>query len=106
MSKSGTRRARRTPAQWEALLAEQARSGLSQEAFCRLQGLGYSTFCAWRARCGKRATGRKPQRSVAPRATFIELPSFAPPAATISNDTALHVELTLGHGWVLRIGRR
>jgi hypothetical protein len=34
------------------------------------------------------------------------LPSFAPPAATIGNDTALHVELELGHGWVLRIGRR
>ena len=107
MSTSGTRRARRTAAQWEALLAEQARSGLTQEAFCRLQGLGYSTFCVWRARCAKRAAGRKKRMSVAPRAQFIELPSFAPsvpPVATTSNDTAVHVELELGCGWVLRIG--
>lgn len=101
-----SKRARRTAAQWEALLAEQARSGLSQESFCRSQGLGYSTFCTWRARCGKRATGRKPQRSVAPHAAFIELPSFVPPVAMIGNDTALHIELELGHGLVLRIGRR
>ena len=109
MSKNGTRATRRSSEQWEALLAEQARSGLSQEAFCRLHGLGYSTFCVWRARRAKRAAGRKQRMSVAPRAAFIELPSFAPTVptvATMGNDTAVHVELELGHGLVLRIGRR
>ena len=107
MSKNGTRSTRRSSEQWEVLLAEQARSGLSQEAFCRLHGLGYSTFCVWRARCAKRAAGRKKRMSVAPRAAFIELPSFAPSVptvATMGNDTAVHVELELGNGLVLRIG--
>jgi hypothetical protein len=42
--------------------------------------------------------------SVAPRAAFIELPPLSPAPARI--DSALHVELELGGGVVLRIGRR
>mgnify|MGYP001579196227 CR=1 FL=1 len=105
MSKSGTRRARRTSLQWEALLAEQSRSGLTQEAFCRLRGLGYSTFSNWRARCAKKSAERH-QAVVAPRAEFIELPAWPQtvPPVVAGNDSALHVELELGNGIVLRIG--
>ncbi len=107
MSKSGTRRARRTAAQWEALLAEQARSGVTQEAFCRLRGVGYSTFGMWRARLRRKADAPVKRMSVAPRAEFIEMPAWpVPPVAIAGNDTALHVELDLGGGVVLRIGRR
>lgn len=104
MSKSMTRRARRTAAQWEVLLAEQSRSGLTQEAFCRLRGLGYSTFGYWRARCAKTVAERVQRKSVAPRAEFIELPAWPQPVAAADSDRALHVELELGHGMVLRIG--
>jgi hypothetical protein len=107
MSKSGTRRVRRTAGQWEALLAEQARSGLTQEAFCRMRGLVYSTFGMWRARLrGKVTDAGVKRRSITPRAAFIELPSFAPPVLPTRIDSALHVELELGGGMVLRIGRR
>ncbi len=107
MSKSTIRRERRTAAQWEVLLTEQSRSGLTQEAFCRLRGLGYSTFGFWRARLGESATARTKRKSVTPRAAFIELPAWpVPPVAIADNDTALHVELELGGGMVLRIGRR
>ena len=105
MSKSGTRRARRPAAQWEVLLAEQARSGLTQEAFCRLRGLGYSTFGMWRARLRRNADAPVKRMSVTPRAGFIELPGWpVPPVAMAGNDTALQVELELGHGMILRIG--
>jgi hypothetical protein len=43
--------------------------------------------------------------AVAPRAEFIELPAW-PPVATPGIDAAFHVELELGGGVVLRIGRR
>jgi hypothetical protein len=44
---------------------------------------------------------------VAPRAEFIEIPAWpAPPVAVAGKDTALQVELELGGGMVLRIGRR
>lgn len=105
MSKSVTRRARRTAAQWEALSAEQERSGLTQEAFCRLRGLGYSTLGAWRARLRRNADAGVKRMSVTPRAEFIELPAWpAPPVAIAGNATALRVELELGNGLVLRIG--
>jgi len=104
MSTSGTRRTQRSAAQWDALLAEQVGSGLTQETFCRLRGLGYSTFGVWRARLRKSVAGRAKRMSVAPRAAFIELPPVSPAPARI--DGALHVELELGGGLVLRIGRR
>ena len=47
----GRRRRRRTPAlRRTELLAAFARSGLSAAAFARQQGIGYTTFCAWRHR--------------------------------------------------------
>jgi hypothetical protein len=107
MSKSGTRRARRTAAQWEVLLAEQSRSGLTQDAFCRLRGLGSSTFGYWRARLRRKADAPEKRTGVTPRAEFIEIPAWpAPPVAVAGKDTALQVELELGGGMVLRIGRR
>ena len=104
MSTSGTRRTRRSAAQWDALLAEQVGSGLTQETFCRLRGLGYSTFGVWRARLRRSAAGRVKRTSVAPRAAFIELPPVLPEPTRV--DSTLHVELELGGGMVLRIGRR
>ena len=104
MSKSGTRSLRLTAAQWDALLEEQSRSGLTQEAFCRTRGLGYSTFGMWRARLRRKVTdaGAK-RRGITPRAAFIELPTVFPEPAQI--DGTLQVELELGGGVILRVGR-
>lgn len=44
------RRVRRSAEQWASLIAAQADSGLSIEAFCRERGLGVSSFHAWRRR--------------------------------------------------------
>ncbi len=37
-------RPRRTAEQWRSLIAEQAESGLSQQAFCKRKRLSLSTF--------------------------------------------------------------
>lgn len=49
MSQSSRRRPQRAGAtQWQHWLDKQARSGLSQHAFCKQQGLAYSTFTRWK----------------------------------------------------------
>jgi len=46
------RRVRRSADQWAALIAAQAKSGLSIAAFCREHGLSASGFYQWRGRLG------------------------------------------------------
>ncbi len=48
------RRQRTAPGRRAQLLAAFDRSGLSAAAFARQHGIGYSTFCGWRHRQGKR----------------------------------------------------
>jgi len=105
MSKGKTRRVRRTAAQWEGLLAEQARSGLTPAAFCRSRGVGYGAFCYWRARVGKGKSKAAGRTAMTPAAGFVELPPW--PLASDASTSGGHyaVELELGSGWVLRIGR-
>ncbi len=51
MARTAKRRyIRRTSEQWEQLVAEQARSGLSQRRFCDERGIAYASFVAWRRR--------------------------------------------------------
>ncbi|MEK6749873.1 MAG: hypothetical protein AABY83_11810 [Pseudomonadota bacterium] len=40
---------RRTQAEWQRVIDEQKRSGLSQEKYCRQHGIAYSSFQGWRA---------------------------------------------------------
>ena len=44
------RHQRRSPDQWRALIEAQARSGLSQAAFCEREGLCAGSFWNWRRR--------------------------------------------------------
>lgn len=99
-------RIRRTEAQWKVILAEQERSGQTQAGFCQTRHLAYSTFLTWRGRLRGKVPGREKQ-AVAPRAQFVELPAWpvsAPEVAVPGTDYV--VELTLGNGMVVRIGRR
>ena len=87
---------RRSRAQWQQLIAEQASSGLGQGAFCAVHGLASSSFRNWKRRL---EAGGVPERGSAP-AAFVELAPRPAPAAT-----AWDVELELGDGVVLRVRR-
>ena len=41
-------RPRRSPAQWKKLMDQFAQSGVTQEQFCRSEGLAPATFALWR----------------------------------------------------------
>ena len=45
-----TRRPRRSAAQWQRLVAQQAASGLTASAFCDRHDLSYASFIQWRRR--------------------------------------------------------
>ena len=45
-----TRRPRRSAAQWQRLVRQQAASGLSASAFCDRHDLSYASFSQWRRR--------------------------------------------------------
>jgi len=92
------RRVRRSPAQWRRLIAEQAESGLAQEAFCRARGLAVSSFCNWRRKLAASAAVGDGEALPA----FIELA----PQTRAPTDEGWDVELELGVGVVLRLRRR
>lgn len=90
-----SKRAKRTAAEWQRVIAEQKRSGLSQKEFCRQNNIGYSSFHSWKAKLS--GEGR-PVSSDQPH--FIELPPLANVSAS-----SWDIELDLGHGIVLRLRR-
>jgi len=97
-ARSGQGYARRSRAQWQWLIAEQAGSGLSQRAFCERRGLAYATFCGWRRRLREELAARA-RESDGP--AFVELD-----VAGAASGSGWEVELALGEGVVLRLRRR
>ena len=72
------RRVRRSAEQWASLIAAQADSGLSIEAFCRERGLAVSSFHAWRRRLSaERAEAAATRRFVRLRVADAETASTA-----------------------------
>ena len=94
---SQTTRTRRTADQWRRLIAEQAESGMSQEAFCKHNRLALSTFANWKRRLGSQANAQ--EQGTAPPSTWIDLGS---PGA---RNAAWDIELDLGDGICLRLRR-
>jgi transposase-like protein len=98
---------RRTPAERRTeLLAEYRRSGLTQTAFARREGIRHSTFCTWAQ--AEREAGRLPvapagrkrrRRAAASAVRFAEVKLGLP--ATMP---ALGLEVRLPDGTVLRGG--
>jgi len=80
--------------EWHRLMAEYDESGLTQEAFCKREGVNYHTFVAW---LGRRKRGGDRGEDTAP-AKFHEL--------TISGNAAGvgGLEVALPDGTVLRGG--
>ena len=101
------RRRSRSLAQWQALFAEQADSGLSQYGFCQSRGVSTSAFYNAKARLKNTdAVRRKNIRAhaMAPVSEFIAV-SVEPTVSSQEREPAWEVELTLGAGVVLRIRR-
>ncbi len=88
------RRQRRTRAQWARLVAAQAASGLSVEAFCAEHDLGVTSFKRWRRRVSQPLTP----------AAFVEVPAPSAPAAPEGAGT-IELELELAEGIRLRLRR-
>lgn len=77
--------------EWYRLLAEYDRSGLTQEAFCKREGLRYGTFVAWVGRRKRDAAGVTPDGN-----KFLEL------SLPTSPSRGSQLEVILADGVVLR----
>jgi hypothetical protein len=91
-------RIRREPDEWRDIIRRFEQSGQTQEQFCTQHRLGLSTFNRWRQRL------RHPQPAPSrggDKALFIELE----PTASVTPPLSWDVELELGGGVVLRLGR-
>ena len=87
---------RRSRAQRERLIAEQASSELGQGAFCAAHGLAPSSFRNWKRKLELDTN----TAGSSPSAGFVELAPRPAPAATVWD-----IELELGDGVVLRVRR-
>jgi hypothetical protein len=101
--------ARRSRAQWQALLGRSARSGLSVAEFCRREGVSTASFYTWRKRLGAAAAEVPAAAAPVGEAAFVDL---GPLEARGSAGTEAgpgagwEIELDLGAGAVLRLRRR
>lgn len=82
-------RVRRTEAEWRVLVERQARSGLSELAFCKEAKLSRGSFRKWKQRIGPVETP----------AGFVE---WAAPEVVEAEASRAEFELTLPGGAVLR----
>ena len=91
--------------QWQQIMTNYSRSGLSQKVFCKQEGLAMSTFSKWRKQLGLINTRPEVERT----ADFKPLLSVSPPLATtaVVDNTSDHgdwdMELVLGTGITLRL---
>ena len=89
---------RRTQAQWQKLIDDQARSGLSAKQYCQQNALGYASFCKWRQRLSS------PLRSAQEPATepaFVDLSALQQ-----ATEPGWHITLKLGNGVELVLSQR
>jgi hypothetical protein len=99
MDNSTLRGRGRSLEQWQALFAEQAASGLSQQAFCQAHGLSTSAF--YQAKSRMKTNGAVPM-ALRPEPAFVAV-SVDPSPVMSDRPQDWEVELTLGAGVVLRL---
>lgn len=95
---SNTTRTRRCADQWRTLIAEQAESGLSQEAFCKEKRLALSTFANWKRRLAASEPVIEDEPAPDPT-TWIDLGNLG------ARSSGWDIELDLGDGVCLRLRR-
>ena len=93
MSETPRRHVRRSPSEWRQLIDEQARSGLSQTAFCAARAVSTTSFQHWKRRLAATAA--------APSSPWLELGAL--PERPVA--TGWDLELELGAGVCLRLRR-
>ena len=101
--------ARRSRAQWQALLARSARSGLSVAEFCRREGVSTASFYTWRKRLGAEAAEVPPAAAPTSGPAFLDLGPLGVEGeanAAAGFGAGWEIELDLGAGAVLRLRRR
>ena len=91
MTETPRRHVRRRPSEWQQLIDEQARSGLSQTAFCAASAVSTTSFQHWK---------RQLSAAASPSPTWLELGPLRESAAT-----GWDLELALGDGVCLRLRR-
>jgi len=91
--------ARRTRAQWEALVAEQCASQLSAPQFCKQHEVAYASFSKWRTKLKKADVAVDEPEPITP---FMELTA---PTTSELTEQQWHIELDLAPGVQLRIAR-
>lgn len=94
-----TRTPRKTPEQWQSLVAQQLESGQTARAFCTEHNIGYASFCQWR----KRLALGKTQPVAASEPSFIDLSSLG--ADRTRQEGGWHIVLSLGNGVELRLSQ-
>jgi len=92
MSETPRRHVRRRPSEWRQLIDEQARSGLSQTAFCAARSVSTTSFQHWK---------RQLAATAAPSSPWLELGAL--PERPVA--TGWDLELELGAGVCLRLRR-
>jgi len=92
MTEIPRRHVRRSPSEWQQLIDEQARSGLSQTAFCAARTVSTTSFQHWK---------RQLATTAAPSSSWLDLSSLPAPAVVGGWDIALE----LGDGVCLRLRR-
>lgn len=95
---------RRSAETWRELVARQARSGLSVQAFCLQERINTWTFYGWRSRLRERTTAAETAAAGGatdsePAAGFIDL------GALRRNSPRCEIRLDLGGGVVLQVVR-
>jgi transposase-like protein len=93
-----TRRRHRSAAEWQTLITAHERSGLSQEAFCKGEGVSAVSLSNWRKRLSTQGNDSRIEKTPSP--TFIEIGNTMRPL-----DAGIKVRLELGSGIVLELSR-
>ena len=89
--------------EWQRLIAEQERSGLSLRAFCEREGLCAQSLRNWKRRLGAGADSGSSNvvvRGDESRPAFVEIAALSRPL-----DAGVRVRLELGAGIVLELSR-
>ncbi len=95
---------RRSAETWRELVARQAHSGLSVQAFCARERLSAWTFYGWRSRLRKRPAVT--EAAVVSRSTDAEpVAGFIDLGALRASSSRCEIRLDLGGGVVLQVVR-
>ena len=97
------RRPRRSRAQWQALIEQAERSGLSARAFCQGEGINLASFYQWRKRLAAEGSESHAASDTPASDTFIDLGPLGDGRSRGGGDW--DIELQLGADVVLRLRR-